>query len=64
MTVSPRADAPAGLTVADRAQAIVDALYEQDVYTWNGHGRVRISFHGYNTMSDMERTAEALRQAL
>ena len=24
MTVSPRADAPAGLTVADRAQAIVE----------------------------------------
>jgi selenocysteine lyase/cysteine desulfurase len=47
-----------------RAQAIVDTLYEQGVYTWNGHGRVRISFHGYNSMSDMERTTEALRQAL
>jgi cysteine desulfurase/selenocysteine lyase len=47
-----------------RAQSIVDTLYEQGVYTWNGHGRVRISFHGYNTMSDVERTAEALRLAL
>jgi cysteine desulfurase / selenocysteine lyase len=44
-----------------RAQAIVDALYAQNVYAWNGHGRVRISFHGYNSMSDLERTVNALR---
>ena len=44
-----------------RAQAIVDTLYAQDVYAWNGQGRVRISFHGYNTMADVERTAKALR---
>jgi cysteine desulfurase/selenocysteine lyase len=47
-----------------RAQAVADALYEQGVYTWNGQGRVRISFHGYNTMSDMERTVQALRRCL
>jgi cysteine desulfurase/selenocysteine lyase len=45
-----------------RAAAIVDALYSQGVYAWNGQGRVRISFHGYNTMADVERTAEALRR--
>jgi cysteine desulfurase / selenocysteine lyase len=44
-----------------RAQAIVDAMYARGVYTWNGHGRVRISFHGYNTMRDVEQTADALR---
>ena len=44
-----------------RAQAIVDALHEQGVYAWNGHGRIRISFHGYNTMSDVEQTFAALR---
>jgi len=44
-----------------RAQAIVDAMYTQGVYAWNGHGRIRISFHGYNSMSDVERTIEALR---
>jgi cysteine desulfurase/selenocysteine lyase len=47
-----------------RAQAIVDALYSRDVYAWNGQGRVRISFHGYNTMADVERVAEALRGCL
>ena len=43
-----------------RAQAIVDALHAQGVYAWNGHGRVRISFHGYNAMADVDRTARAL----
>jgi selenocysteine lyase/cysteine desulfurase len=43
-----------------RAEAIVDALYTQGVYAWNGQGRVRISFHGYNSMADVERTAQAL----
>ena len=47
-----------------RAQAIVDALYTHGVYAWNGHGRVRFSFHGYNTMADVERTVEALRACL
>jgi cysteine desulfurase / selenocysteine lyase len=42
------------------AAAIVDALYEQGIYTWNGQGRIRISFHGYNTLADVERTAAAL----
>jgi cysteine desulfurase/selenocysteine lyase len=43
-----------------RARVIVDALYAQGIYAWNGQGRIRISFHGYNDMSDMERTARAL----
>lgn len=44
-----------------RASAVVDALYAQGVYAWNGEGRVRISFHGYNSMVDVERTAGALK---
>ncbi len=42
------------------AQAIVERMYRQDVYAWNGQGRVRISFHGYNTMADVDRTFAAL----
>ena len=45
---------------SSRAQAIVDAMGARGVYAWNGHGRIRVSFHGYNTMSDVERTVEAL----
>jgi selenocysteine lyase/cysteine desulfurase len=42
------------------AAAIVDALHEKGVYAWNGQGRIRVSFHGYNTAADVERTAAAL----
>jgi len=45
---------------SERAQAITDALHAAGVYAWNGHGRVRFSFHGYNTMQDVERIADAL----
>ncbi len=42
------------------ARAIVGKLHALGVYAWNGQGRVRISFHGYNGTADMERTVEAL----
>jgi cysteine desulfurase/selenocysteine lyase len=48
----------------ERAAAVVDELYAQGVYTWNGQCRIRISFHGYNTMADVERTVRALRACL
>jgi len=47
-----------------RAREVVDALHAQGVLAWNGQERVRISFHGYNSMADMERTAVALRSCL
>ena len=47
-----------------RAAAVVDALHDRGVYAWNGQGRVRISFHGYNAMQDVDRTAAALRACL
>jgi selenocysteine lyase/cysteine desulfurase len=46
-----------------RAQAIVDALYARGIYAWNGHGRARFSFHGYNCMADVDRIVAALREA-
>jgi cysteine desulfurase/selenocysteine lyase len=46
-----------------RAQAIVDALYQRGVYAWNGHGRARFSFHGYNCTADIDRIVTALREA-
>jgi selenocysteine lyase/cysteine desulfurase len=45
-----------------RAQAIADGVFARGVYAWNGHGRIRFSFHGYNAMADVDRIVEALRQ--
>jgi cysteine desulfurase / selenocysteine lyase len=45
---------------SERAGAVVDSLHERGIYAWNGQGRIRISFHGYNSLSDVERTAAAL----
>jgi len=65
MTPSDPARHGASVCIASpRAAAVVDALYAQGVYAWNGQGRVRISFHGYNGMRDVERTATALRSSL
>jgi selenocysteine lyase/cysteine desulfurase len=44
-----------------RAQAIVDGMAESGVLAWNGHGRVRFSFHGYNSARDVDRAIDALR---
>jgi cysteine desulfurase/selenocysteine lyase len=44
-----------------RAQAIVDAMAERGVLAWNGQGRVRFSFHGYNAAPDVDRAIDALR---
>ena len=44
-----------------RAADIVDALAARGIYAWNGHGRVRFSFHGYNAMADVDRIAAALK---
>lgn len=63
-STTPRDPARHGASVcvaSPRAQAIVDALYAQGIYAWNGHGRVRFSFHGYNSLADVERIAEGLR---
>lgn len=43
-----------------RASAFCAALHEHGVWAWNGRGRVRFSFHGYNGMADVERIMAAL----
>ncbi|KAL5340426.1 pyridoxal phosphate-dependent transferase [Aspergillus crustosus] len=40
------------------ASEIVDGLRKAEIYAWNGNGRVRISFHGYNSRRDVERLLE------
>jgi cysteine desulfurase/selenocysteine lyase len=45
---------------SSNAAEIVSALYEQGIYTWNGQGRIRISFHGYNSLTDVKQIAAAL----
>ncbi len=44
------------------AQAMCNELADRKIYGWNGHGRLRFSFHGYNAMDDVERIAEAMPQ--
>jgi selenocysteine lyase/cysteine desulfurase len=43
-----------------KASAIVDGMARRGVLAWNGRGRIRISFHGYNGSEDMDRAADAL----
>ena len=44
-----------------RAQAIVDAMTRRGAYAWNGRGRIRFSFHGYNGTDDVDRSMTALQ---
>ena len=63
-STTPRDPARHGASVcvaSPRAKEMQEALAEQGVWAWNGHGRVRFSFHGYNGMADVERAVEALR---
>jgi cysteine desulfurase / selenocysteine lyase len=47
-----------------RASQLVEALYDQGVRCWNGRGRLRFSFHGYNSLRDVDRIEAALRASL
>ena len=43
------------------AARAVAAMQEQGVLVWNGRGRIRVSFHGYNGAADADRAFAALR---
>lgn len=40
------------------ASMIVERMGKAGIYAWNGMGRVRFSFHGYNSIQDVERIME------
>lgn len=44
-----------------RASAIVEGMAARGVLAWNGRGRIRFSFHGYNDASELDRVMDALR---
>ncbi|MBP0462820.1 aminotransferase class V-fold PLP-dependent enzyme [Roseomonas sp. PWR1] len=43
-----------------QAAAICAGMERRGVLAWNGRGRVRVSFHGYNGAEDMNRASDAL----
>jgi len=40
------------------ASEIVNEMAKTGIYAWNGQGRVRFSFHGYNCLKDVNRIME------
>lgn len=63
-TLTPVDPARHGASVcipSPRAQAIVDAMAQRGVLAWNGVGRIRFSFHGYNSSRDVDQAIAALR---
>lgn len=62
--MTPADPARHGASVAfqhPQARAVVEALARRGVLTWNGQGRVRFSFHGYNALPDVDASLTALR---
>ena len=43
-----------------RAAAVTEALLAHRVFAWNGRGRVRFSFHGFNHLAEVGRIMAAL----
>ncbi|NKC29758.1 aminotransferase class V-fold PLP-dependent enzyme [Falsiroseomonas selenitidurans] len=48
----------------ERASRVVEGMAARGVLAWNGRGRIRISFHGYNTLSQIDPIMCALTAAL
>ena len=63
-TLTPTDPARHGASVCvptTRSRDIVDAMAHNGVLAWSGAGRVRFSFHGYNSAPDVDRAVDALR---
>jgi selenocysteine lyase/cysteine desulfurase len=66
-SITPADPARHGASVCiahDQAAAITEGLAARGVLAWNGRGRVRISFHGYNDAAELDQVMEALRASL
>ncbi|MBL6454832.1 aminotransferase class V-fold PLP-dependent enzyme [Belnapia sp. T6] len=62
-STTPRDPARHGASVCvacPGAAALTEALVQRGVWAWNGRGRIRFSFHGYNAMADVDRIMDAL----
>ncbi len=58
--VDPRRHGASVCVQSPHAAAIVAGMERRGVFAWNGRGRVRVSFHGYNGSADMDRATDAL----
>ncbi|MGX9962388.1 aminotransferase class V-fold PLP-dependent enzyme [Roseomonas sp. F4] len=47
-----------------RASRVVATMAARNVLAWNGRGRIRISFHGYNDLAEIDPIMAALTAAL
>lgn len=56
----PRRHGASVCVQSPHAAAIVAGMERRGVLAWNGRGRIRVSFHGYNGTEDMTRAADAL----
>ncbi|MBR0652258.1 aminotransferase class V-fold PLP-dependent enzyme [Roseomonas terrae] len=56
----PRRHGASVCVASPHAAAIVAGMERRGVLAWNGRGRVRVSFHGYNGSADMARASDAL----
>lgn len=63
--ITPRDPAGHGASVAfesETSDAVTHALAEQGVLAFGGRNRVRFSFHGYNSLDEIERIESALKR--
>lgn len=56
----PRRHGASVCVQSPHAAAIVAGMERRSVLAWNGRGRIRVSFHGYNGTEDMARATDAL----
>ncbi len=66
-STTPRDPARHGANVCiahPRAAAIVEGMARRGVLAWNGRGRIRFSFHGYNHAAELDPILDALAAEL